>query len=140
MNIAATKAVGECPVKIGVFRAEADADFAGVLPLACAWEIVRRIRHSRRRMLINIHSKYVCPRRHTCELVLSALIGAGLPADWLAEHQQALAAVTVDQVQEASRRYLGAAALTAVVVGDAERVADPLRALAPVTVAGEITA
>ena len=71
---------------------------------------------------------------------LSALIGAGLPADWLAEHQQALAAVTVDQVQEASRRYLGAAALTAVVVGDAERVADPLRALAPVTVAGEITA
>jgi zinc protease len=71
---------------------------------------------------------------------LSALIGAGLPAGWLAEHQQALAAVTVDQVQEASRRYLGAAALTAVVVGDAERVADPLRALAPVTVAGEITA
>jgi len=67
---------------------------------------------------------------------LSALIGSGLPAGWLAEHQQALAAVTVDEVQEASRRYLGAAALTAVVVGDAERVADPLRALAPVTVAG----
>src|SRR5206468_5567933 len=37
---------------------------------------------------------------------LSALIGAGLPAEWLAEHQQALAEVTVDEVQAAARRYL----------------------------------
>jgi zinc protease len=66
---------------------------------------------------------------------LSALVGAGLPADWLAEHQRALAAVTVEEVQEASRRYLAPAGLTAVVVGDAEQVAEPLRALAPVTVA-----
>jgi zinc protease len=68
---------------------------------------------------------------------LSALVGSGLPVDWLAEHQRALAAVTVDEVQEVSRRYLAAAALTAVVVGDAERVAEPLRALAPVSVTGD---
>jgi zinc protease len=65
---------------------------------------------------------------------LSALIGSGLPAGWLAEHQQALAAVTVDDVMAASRQYLAAASLTAVVVGDAEKVADQLGALAPVGV------
>jgi predicted Zn-dependent peptidase len=65
---------------------------------------------------------------------LSALIGSGLPASWLAEHQQALAAVTVDDVLAASRRYLAAAPLTAVVVGDAEKVADQLGALATVDV------
>jgi len=64
---------------------------------------------------------------------LSALVGAGLPAGWLAEHQQALAAVTVDEVQDVSRHYLAAPALTAVVVGDAERVGDQLAALAPIT-------
>jgi predicted Zn-dependent peptidase len=63
---------------------------------------------------------------------LSALVGSGLPAEWLAEHQQALAAVTVEQVQEASRHFLSPAGLTAVVVGDAEKVAGPLAALAPV--------
>jgi zinc protease len=65
---------------------------------------------------------------------LSALVGAGLPPGWLAEHQQALAAVTVDEVQEASRRYLAASGLTAVVVGDAGRVAGQLETLAPVSV------
>ncbi|SFE65467.1 M16 family metallopeptidase [Blastococcus tunisiensis] len=65
---------------------------------------------------------------------LSALVGAGLPPGWLAEHQQALAEVTVEQVQEVSRRYLASTALTAVVVGDADRVAEPLGALAPVSV------
>jgi predicted Zn-dependent peptidase len=65
---------------------------------------------------------------------LSALIGAGLPAGWLAQHQKDLAEVTVDRVQEASHRYLASTALTAVVVGDAERVAGPLGALAPVSV------
>jgi zinc protease len=68
---------------------------------------------------------------------LSALVGSGLPVDWLAEHQRALAAVTVDDVQEASRRYLATSSLTAVVVGDAERVAEPLRALAQVSVTGD---
>jgi predicted Zn-dependent peptidase len=67
---------------------------------------------------------------------LSALVGSGLPVDWLAEHQRALAAVTVDEVQEVSRRYLAASALSAVVVGDAEPVAGQLRALAPVRVTG----
>jgi predicted Zn-dependent peptidase len=65
---------------------------------------------------------------------LSALVGSGLPPGWLAEHQQALAAVTVDEVQEASRRYLAAPALTAIVLGDAGQVAGQLGALAPVTV------
>ncbi len=65
---------------------------------------------------------------------LSALVGAGLPVDWLAEHQRALAAVTVEEVLEASRSYLAASALTTVVVGDAGRVAESLGALAPVSV------
>ena len=68
---------------------------------------------------------------------LSALTGAGLPADWLAEHQRALAAVTVEEVREAGRRYLAPAGLTAVVVGDAEQIAEPLRALFAVEVATE---
>jgi zinc protease len=65
---------------------------------------------------------------------LSALAGSGLPPQWLAEHQQALAQVTVEEVQEAARRVLQPAGLTAVVVGDAGRVADSLRAFGPVEV------
>jgi zinc protease len=65
---------------------------------------------------------------------LSALVGAGLPADWLAGHQRALASVTVEEVHAAARRYLAPDALTAVVVGDAEQVAGPLAALVPVDV------
>jgi predicted Zn-dependent peptidase len=65
---------------------------------------------------------------------LSALMGSGLPAEWLADHQQALARVTVEQVQEAARRYLAPRDLTAVVVGDAERIAGSLEALGPVEV------
>jgi predicted Zn-dependent peptidase len=65
---------------------------------------------------------------------LSALIGAGLEPGWLAEHQRALAEVTVDSVQEAGRRYLAPDALTAVVVGDAAQIAEPLRSLGPVAV------
>ena len=65
---------------------------------------------------------------------LSALVGAGLPAEWLGDHQRALAAVTVGEVQEAALRYLAVPALTAVVVGDAARVTRELEALAPVVV------
>ncbi|MFW3171038.1 M16 family metallopeptidase [Geodermatophilus sp. CPCC 206100] len=65
---------------------------------------------------------------------LSALVGAGLAPGWLAEHQRALAEVTAEEVQDAARRYLQPAGLTAVVVGDAEVVADELRALGPVDV------
>lgn len=73
---------------------------------------------------------------------VSALLGAGLTPDWLAEHQRALAAVTVEEVQEASRRYLAPDALTAVVVGDAGLIAEPLRALGPVeaTAAADVEA
>lgn len=66
---------------------------------------------------------------------LSALIGSGLPAGWLAEHQRALAEVSLDEVTEAARRYLEPASLAAVVVGDASRIAEPLQALGPVEVA-----
>src|SRR3954454_14960303 len=66
---------------------------------------------------------------------LSALVGAGLSTDWLADHQRALAEVTVEQVQDVGRRYLAPSALTAVAVGDAEVITEPLRALGPVEVA-----
>lgn len=65
---------------------------------------------------------------------LSALAGSGLPPQWLAEHQQALARVTAEEVLEAARRVLQPAGLTAVVVGDAGQVADALRTFGPVDV------
>ncbi|WP_369135555.1 M16 family metallopeptidase [Modestobacter sp. I12A-02662] len=65
---------------------------------------------------------------------LSSLFGAGLSAEWLADHQRALAAVGVEEVTEASRRWLAPAGLTAVVVGDAAQIAVPLGALGPVEV------
>ncbi|MCW2742108.1 MAG: putative Zn-dependent peptidase [Blastococcus sp.] len=65
---------------------------------------------------------------------LSALVGAGLPAEWLAEHQRALGAVTVEQIQAVSASYLAPTALTAVVVGDAGLVEGPLGTLARVDV------
>ncbi|MFP5372859.1 MAG: M16 family metallopeptidase, partial [Actinomycetes bacterium] len=68
---------------------------------------------------------------------LSALVGSGLPVDWLAEHQRALATVTVDEVLVASRRYLATGGLTTVVVGDAAQVAGSLGALAPVRVSAQ---
>jgi predicted Zn-dependent peptidase len=67
---------------------------------------------------------------------LSALVGAGLPPDWLYDHQRDLAAVTIEQVQEASRRYLAPSALTTVVVGDPEKVHGQLETLGPVGVDG----
>jgi hypothetical protein len=42
--------------------------------------------------------------------------------------------VGIDEVTEASRRWLAPAGLTAVVVGDADQAADQLRALGPVEV------
>lgn len=71
---------------------------------------------------------------------LSALVGAGLPVGWLAEHQQALEAVTADQVQDVSRRYLAPGAMTGVVVGDAGVVEDQLAALGPLTVRRDVEA
>ncbi|SCX52128.1 Predicted Zn-dependent peptidase [Klenkia marina] len=63
---------------------------------------------------------------------LSALVGSGLPAGWLADHQAALAAVTLDEVTAAARRWLHPAGLTTVVVGDAAQAGDQLAALGPV--------
>ncbi|MPQ99850.1 insulinase family protein [Modestobacter sp. I12A-02628] len=65
---------------------------------------------------------------------LSALLGAGLQPGWLAEHQRALGAVTVEEVTQAARRWFAPARLTGVVVGDAGRVADALHVLGPVQV------
>jgi predicted Zn-dependent peptidase len=67
---------------------------------------------------------------------LSALVGAGLPADWLYDHQRDLAGVTIEEVQEASRRYLAPSALTTVVVGDRGKVDGQLAPLGPVVVDG----
>jgi len=63
---------------------------------------------------------------------LSSLVGQGLPASWLADHQKAVASVTIDDVQEVSRRYLSVSSLASVVVGDAGLVGESLGALATV--------
>ncbi len=63
---------------------------------------------------------------------LTSLAGQGLEPAWLAEHHAALSKVSVDDVQEASRRYLPVSALATVVVGDASVVEGSLGALAKV--------
>jgi zinc protease len=65
---------------------------------------------------------------------LSSLYGVGLTAEWLPEHQRALAAVGVDDIGAAARRWLAPAGLATVVVGDAGEIADRLGALGPVEV------
>lgn len=62
----------------------------------------------------------------------SAYAGSGLRLDFLAEHAARLAKATVDDVAEAAARYLAPARAVTVVLGDAERVAEPLAALVPV--------
>lgn len=62
----------------------------------------------------------------------SAYAGNGLRLDFLAEHAARLARATVDDVAEAAARYLAPAKAVTVVLGDAERVAGPLAALAAV--------
>ncbi|WP_446216781.1 M16 family metallopeptidase [Micromonospora sp. IBHARD004] len=62
----------------------------------------------------------------------SAYAGNGLRLDFLAEHAARLAKATVDDVVEAGARYLAPAKAVTVVLGDADRVAGPLSALAPV--------
>jgi predicted Zn-dependent peptidase len=66
---------------------------------------------------------------------LSALAGLGLDLDWLLGHPRRLEAVTTDQVGEAARDFLAPARFTGVVVGDADELAVPLRALGGVEVA-----
>jgi zinc protease len=63
---------------------------------------------------------------------LSALIGAGLGIEWIAEHPLQLAKVSVDDVSAAAAQYLAPAGLVEVVVGDAASITSPLSRLGPV--------
>jgi len=66
---------------------------------------------------------------------VSLLAGAGLGVEWLRDHPRALAAVGVEDVLEAGRRHLGPTGFTAVLVGDADQVADSVRAVVPLETA-----
>lgn len=57
----------------------------------------------------------------------------GLATDYVQTYRQRLAAVTAEQVQAAARMGMRADAALIVVVGDATKIADRLRAIAPVT-------
>jgi predicted Zn-dependent peptidase len=63
---------------------------------------------------------------------LSALSAFGLGLDWITSHPSRLLAATVEDVSAAAARFFAPAALTGVVVGDADRITAPLRALVPV--------
>ncbi|MGH3646497.1 MAG: M16 family metallopeptidase [Micromonosporaceae bacterium] len=59
----------------------------------------------------------------------STLAGFGLRLEWLAEHRTRLAGVSQADVYAAARRYLAPAVGATVVLGDADQVEQPLRAL-----------
>ncbi len=63
---------------------------------------------------------------------IATLVSAGLSVDYLRDYPAALEKVTVEDVLEASRRFLSPHRLTTVVVGDAAVVGPGLRALADV--------
>jgi zinc protease len=63
---------------------------------------------------------------------LSALIGVGLGLDWLRSHPRQLAAVTLDEVSAAARRYLAPAGMVTVVLGEAAEIEAALGALGPI--------
>ncbi|GAB3284876.1 M16 family metallopeptidase [Parasphingorhabdus pacifica] len=60
--------------------------------------------------------------------MLVSLASAGLGQDWLLAHPDRLRAVTVEQVAEAAQFY-APTAFTGIVVGDANKLSEPLRAL-----------
>jgi predicted Zn-dependent peptidase len=60
---------------------------------------------------------------------LSTLAILGLDLDWLRAHPGRLQAVTTGQVAEAAAEFFAPSRFTGVVVGDAERLANPLAAL-----------
>jgi predicted Zn-dependent peptidase len=60
---------------------------------------------------------------------LSAIVADGLAVDHLVDYPRAVAAVTTDDVMDASLRYLGPRGLQTVIVGDAATVQRPLAAL-----------
>jgi zinc protease len=63
---------------------------------------------------------------------LSALIGVGLGLEWLRAHPRQLAAVTLDEVTAAARRYLAPAGMVTVVLGEAAGIGAAVGALGPV--------
>jgi zinc protease len=65
---------------------------------------------------------------------LSGLLGGGLGVDWITEHRDKLAAVTLDDVAQAAGRYLAPTGMVLVAVGDASRIAAPLARLLDVEV------
>ena len=62
---------------------------------------------------------------------LSLLAGAGLGVEWLREHPKALASVSVEEVLASAQRWLAPGRLTAVLVGDADEIADPVSGVLP---------
>ena len=60
---------------------------------------------------------------------IAALAAVGLSIDWIRGHPARLEAVTVEEVAAAALRYFGPAALTGVVVGDADVIGPAVRAL-----------
>ena len=60
---------------------------------------------------------------------LSQLAAGGLGVEWLREHPQQLAAVTVDDALAAASRWLAPSRMTRVFVGDVAQVEEPLRTL-----------
>jgi len=63
---------------------------------------------------------------------LAALAAFGLGLEWITGHPERLLATSVEQVSAAATRFFAPTALTSVVVGDAEAIAEPLAALGPV--------
>jgi zinc protease len=63
---------------------------------------------------------------------LTALLADGLDVSWLRHHPQSLAAVTPESVHEVAQGLLAPSGLVTTVVGDADHVAAPLRALTEV--------
>ncbi len=60
--------------------------------------------------------------------MLSALAALGLGQEWLSSHPDRLRAVTREEVVEATR-YYAPTAFTGVIVGDADKIGEPLRSL-----------
>ncbi|HIW62022.1 MAG TPA: insulinase family protein [Candidatus Stackebrandtia excrementipullorum] len=65
--------------------------------------------------------------------LVSAFAGSGLRLEWLLEHAQRLASVSVEDVARVSQELLAPANAVTVVLGDVEKIDRSLRALTPVT-------
>jgi predicted Zn-dependent peptidase len=62
---------------------------------------------------------------------LVALVGVGLDLNWVRDHPARLAAVTAADVYEIGVHILAPCRLAAVVIGDADQAAEPLKAFGP---------